>query len=99
MIAHGIVDRLTEDVDLFTNDEAGVAAAADGVEAALRDAGLKPERQDKTAGLADIFPGMGDGLAEWIVTAPGGEQMMLQMALLRPVPQPDGHGPWPDPGP
>ena len=32
---------------------------------------------------------MGEGLAEWIVTAPGGEQMMLQMAYFdrarRPV--------------
>ena len=82
LIAHGIIDRLTEDVDLFTNDEAGVVAAADGVEAALRDAGLRPERQDKTAGLADIFPGMGDGLAEWIVAAPSGERMMLQMAYF-----------------
>jgi len=25
---------------------------------------------------------MGEGLAEWIVTAPGGEQMMLQMAYF-----------------
>jgi hypothetical protein len=29
-----------------------------------------------------IFPGMGDGLAEWIITAPGGEQMVLQMAYF-----------------
>jgi hypothetical protein len=29
------------------------------------------------AGLDDMFPGMGEGLAEWIVTAPGGPQMML----------------------
>jgi hypothetical protein len=56
--------------------------AADGVEAALRDAGFEAERQDKTAGLADIFPGMGEGLAEWIITSPGGEQMALQMAYF-----------------
>ena len=82
LIAHGIIDRLTEDVDLFTDDERGVEAAADAVEAALRAAGLEPDRQDKTAGLSDIFPGMGDGLAEWIVTAPGRGQMMLQMAYF-----------------
>jgi hypothetical protein len=69
-------------VDLFTNQEHGVEAAADAVEAALRCAGFEPERRDKTAGLADIFPGMGDGLAEWIVTAPAGRQMMLQMAYF-----------------
>jgi predicted nucleotidyltransferase component of viral defense system len=82
LIAHGVIDRRTEDVDLFTNQETGVEAAADAVEAALEEAGFQTERRDKTAGLADIFPGMGEGLAEWIIIAPGGEQMMLQMAYL-----------------
>jgi hypothetical protein len=35
-----------------------------------------------TAGLTGIFPGMGEGLAEWIITAPGGEQMALQLAYF-----------------
>jgi hypothetical protein len=82
LLAHGVTRRPTQDVDLFTNQEHGVEAAADAVEAALRCAGFEPERRDKTAGLADIFPGMGDGLAEWIVTAPAGRQMMLQMAYF-----------------
>jgi Nucleotidyl transferase AbiEii toxin, Type IV TA system len=89
LIAHGIIDRPTEDVDLFTDEDDGVTAAAGAVEAALRAAGFGAERQDKTAGLADVFDGMGDGLAEWIVTGPGGRQMMLQMAYFdrdrRPV--------------
>jgi Nucleotidyl transferase AbiEii toxin, Type IV TA system len=89
LIAHGIIDRPTEDVDLFTDEDDGVTAAAGAVEAALRAAGFGAERQDKTAGLADVFYGMGDGLAEWIVTGPGGRQMMLQMAYFdrdrRPV--------------
>ena len=89
LIAHGIIDRPTEDVDLFTDEDDGVTAAAGAVEAALRAAGFDTERQDKTAGLADVFYGMGDGLAEWIVTGPGGRQMMLQMAYFdrdrRPV--------------
>ena len=89
LIAHGIIDRPTEDVDLFTDEDDGVTAAAGAVEAALRAAGFDAERQDKTAGLADVFYGMGDGLAEWIVTGPGGRQMMLQMAYFdrdrRPV--------------
>jgi hypothetical protein len=80
LIAHGVIDRPTEDVDLFTDREHGVAAAADAVEAALREAGYTPERQDKTAGLADVFEGMGEGLAEWIITAPDGREMALQMA-------------------
>jgi hypothetical protein len=82
LIAHGVIDRLTEDVDLFTNREHGVAAAASAVEVSLRAAGYAAEPQDKTGGLADVFEGMGEGLAEWIVTAPGGEQMMLQMAYF-----------------
>jgi hypothetical protein len=65
LIQHGVISRPTQDVDLFTDSETGVSAAAGAVEAALRDAGFQLERQDETAGLADIFPGMGEGLAEW----------------------------------
>ena len=82
LMAYGVIDRFTADVDLFTDREAGVMAAADAVEAALRDAGFRADRQDKTCGLADIFEGMDEGLAEWIITAPAGEQMMLQMAYF-----------------
>jgi len=82
LLAHGVTVRPTEDVDLFTNHEHGVQAAADAVEASLRAAGFAAERQDETAGLAHVFEGMGDGLAEWIITAPGGRQMMLQMSYF-----------------
>lgn len=89
LIAHGIIDRPTQDVDVFSDQEGGVEAAAGAVEAALQAAGFGTERRDKTGGLSDIFYGMGEGLAEWIITAPGGEQMMLQMAYFertrRPV--------------
>jgi Nucleotidyl transferase AbiEii toxin, Type IV TA system len=81
LIAHGVINRPTEDVDLFTDREHGVAAAADAVEAALRAAGYSAQRQDKAAGLAEVFEGMGDGLAEWIITTEGRE-MMLQMAYF-----------------
>jgi len=80
LLAHGVISRPTQDVDLFTDQEDGVEAATSAVEAALRSAGFEPERQDDEEGLTDIFPGMGDGLAEWIVTAPDGEQMLLQLA-------------------
>jgi hypothetical protein len=82
LLAHEFVVRETEDVDLFTNVESGVAAAADAVEAALLRAGFTPVRQDETAGLADIFEGMGEGLTEWIVTAPDGRQTMLQLSYF-----------------
>lgn len=82
LIQYGVISRLTEDVDLFTDHERGVEAAADAVQAALQDAGFEAERIDKASGLADIFPGMGEGLAEWIITAPGGRQMALQLAYF-----------------
>jgi len=88
LIAHGIIDRVTQDVDLFTNQEHGVEAAAEPVEQALIAAGFQTEREDKTAGLADIFEGMGEGLAEWVITAPGGERMLLQMAYFARASQP-----------
>ncbi len=82
LIAHGIIDRPTDDVDLFSNEETGVAAAADAVEGALVEAGFLAERRDRMAGLGDIFEGIGEGLAEWIITAPSGQQTMLQMAYF-----------------
>jgi hypothetical protein len=82
LIAHGVIDRPTEDVDLFTDRAHGVADAAGAVEAALREAGYAAERQDETAGLAEVFVGMGEGLAEWIITTQDGREMMLQMAYF-----------------
>jgi nucleotidyltransferase AbiEii toxin of type IV toxin-antitoxin system len=86
LIAHGIIDRPTQDVDLFTNRESGVAVAGDAVETALREAGFGVERQDWAAGLTDLFGEGTDeleqGLAEWLITAPGGEQMALQLAYF-----------------
>jgi hypothetical protein len=82
LIAHGIVDRSTEDVDLFTDQDDGVATAAGAVEDALRGAGFGVERLDRAGDLGEVFEGMGDGLAEWIVTAAGGREMLLQMAYF-----------------
>jgi hypothetical protein len=82
LMAYGVIDRYTEDVDLFTDRESGVTAATAAVEAALRSAGFVVESKDKTAGLDDIFYGMGEGLAEWTITAPEGTQMALQMAYF-----------------
>ena len=82
LIAHGIVDRPTDDVNLFSDQETAVAAAAEAVQDALRAAGFEAERRDQAGGLEDIFYGMGEGLAEWIITAPGGQQTMLQMAYF-----------------
>jgi hypothetical protein len=88
LLAHGITERPTQDVDVFSNEQGGVEAVADAVQDALRGAGFGTERRDETDGLADIFEGMGEGLAEWIVTGPGGEQMMLQLAYFDRTRQP-----------
>jgi hypothetical protein len=85
LLAHGLTTRPTQDVDLFTDQEHGVDGPAAAVEQALADAGLQAEGQDDTAGLADLFPGMGQGLAEWIVTSPGGEQTAADPLRAQPA--------------
>lgn len=80
LILHGIVDRYTADVDLVTDQPAGVEAAAAAVEEALHTAGFRAERQDRDSGLSEVFYGFGAGLAEWVVTSPRGEQTVLQIA-------------------
>jgi Nucleotidyl transferase AbiEii toxin, Type IV TA system len=88
LIAHGLITRPTQDVDLFTNEETGVEAAAGSVETALREAGFDTDREDQSSGLSDIFEDMDEGLAEWTVTARDGQQMMLQMAYFDRTAQP-----------
>jgi hypothetical protein len=101
LLAHGVISRPTADVDLFTDQEHGAQAAADAVQAALLSAGFEPARRGQAGELSDVFPDIGEGLAEWIVTAAGGEQMLLQLGLLRPRPSAggdDGYRPGPGPG-
>jgi hypothetical protein len=82
LLAHGVISRATADVDLFTDDQHGVEDTAAAVESALNAAGFRAESRDQDDDLADIFPEMGQGLAEWIITAPDGQQMMLQLAYF-----------------
>ena len=88
LIAHGVITRPTQDVDLFTDHDNGVAATADIVETALLAAGFAAERQDLAGGLGDIFEGMADELAEWVLTAPGGDTVILQLAYFDRTAQP-----------
>jgi hypothetical protein len=74
LIAHGIVDRPTDDVDLFSNQEAGVTAAADVVQNALRAAGFQADRQDSDRGLADVFYGMATGSPSGSSPRPAGSR-------------------------
>jgi hypothetical protein len=64
LIAHGIVNRATEDIDLFTDDRVGVRQAVEAVTTALTEAGLDVERVAEMDELDEVFAGFGDDLAE-----------------------------------
>jgi hypothetical protein len=94
LMVHHIVDRRTEDVDLFVRRVGNVPAAAAEIEAALEAAGYAAERIDESGGLGAIWDEAGTGLAEWEITAPDGEHTtQLQAAyfelLSDPVTVPD----------
>ena len=90
LIAHGVISRPTQDIDLVTNLEDGVGEAAGAVEDALRREGFTPSRKDRSSDLADLFPDLGDELADYTVTAPDGQDTELQLAYFsrcrNPVP-------------
>lgn len=68
LIAHGIVDRPTEDIDLFTDTAGGVQPAAGKVARRLADAGLHVEQVAETDDLAGIFEGFERDMVEFVVT-------------------------------
>jgi Nucleotidyl transferase AbiEii toxin, Type IV TA system len=76
LLVHGIGDRLTDDVDLFTDQQDGVARAADSVEVALRSSGFTADRRDSTGDSADFSSRQG----EWLLTADDGQRTKLRMA-------------------
>ncbi|MDQ1657316.1 MAG: hypothetical protein QOD41_2399, partial [Cryptosporangiaceae bacterium] len=53
LIAHGIVDRVTEDIDLFTDQDQAVQEAANAVERALRQAGFEVARLPEVEDLGE----------------------------------------------
>jgi hypothetical protein len=72
----GLVDRPTEDVDLFTDTAGGVAAAAGEVTTALTAAGYRVVREDGD----ELFAGMDDDLREFVVA---GTDRALRLTLCR----------------
>ena len=65
-LVNGLVERPTEDIDLFTDTDGGVAAAAGKVSAALIAAGYEVDREEAD----ELFEGMSADIQEFIVTAP-----------------------------
>ncbi|HEX5199180.1 nucleotidyl transferase AbiEii/AbiGii toxin family protein [Paractinoplanes rhizophilus] len=75
-LVNGLVDRPTEDVDLFTDTDGGVAAAAGEVVAALREAGYRVVREEGD----ELFDGMDENLQEFVVS---GDGQALRLTLCR----------------
>ncbi|MEV6851514.1 nucleotidyl transferase AbiEii/AbiGii toxin family protein [Actinoplanes sp. NPDC051411] len=75
-LVSGLVQRPTEDVDLFTDTAGGVAAAAGEVARALTGAGYRVVREEGD----ELFAGMDEDLREFLVAAPG---RALRLTLCR----------------
>jgi hypothetical protein len=74
---NGLVERPTEDVDLFTDTAGGVTAAAGEVSTALTAAGYRVRHEDTD----DLFAGMGADLQEFLV-AYGDRALRLTLCRL-----------------
>ncbi|MBL7257884.1 nucleotidyl transferase AbiEii/AbiGii toxin family protein [Paractinoplanes lichenicola] len=75
-LVNGLVERPTEDVDLFTDTAGGVAAAAGEVSTALREAGYRVVREEGD----ELFEGMDEDLQEFLVA---GKHKALRLTLCR----------------
>ena len=75
-LVNGLVDRPTEDVDLFTDTAGAVEAAAGEVAAALTAAGYRVVREEGD----DLFDGMSADIQEFLVAGP---ERALRLTLCR----------------
>jgi hypothetical protein len=75
-LVSGLVQRPTEDVDLFTDTAGGVAAAAGEVAHALTTAGYRVVREEGD----ELFAGMDEDLQEFLVAGP---DRALRLTLCR----------------
>ncbi|MCM4080154.1 nucleotidyl transferase AbiEii/AbiGii toxin family protein [Paractinoplanes hotanensis] len=75
-LVNGLVQRPTEDVDLFTDTAGGVAAAAGEVSSALREADYRVVREEGD----ELFEGMDEDLQEFLVAT---ETRALRLTLCR----------------
>lgn len=80
LVAHGIIDRPTHDVDLFTAEPGAVDAAARPVAEALAAAGLTvaPAPAEHGVDLAEMFEGFDQEMAEYEVSD-GSQSVLLQL--------------------
>ena len=66
LILHGVVNRPTEDIDLFGPDTTSVAEAAAAVRVALQEAGIRVVEEVADSDLAAVIDGMDSFMAEMI---------------------------------
>jgi Nucleotidyl transferase AbiEii toxin, Type IV TA system len=78
LVAHGIIARPTEDVDLFADAPGAVGAAAGLVAEALTSAGLTVTPVAETGDLGEVFYGFDQEMAEFEVSG-GGHLVRLQL--------------------
>jgi hypothetical protein len=78
LVAHGIISRPTEDVDLFADAAGAVGAAAGPVAEALTSAGLTVTPVAETGDLGEVFYGFDQEMAEYEVSG-GGHVVRLQL--------------------
>jgi hypothetical protein len=64
LLAHGLVHRPTEDIDLFTDIDGGVRAATGLVRSALIEAGLRVSAPSTSSEITEVIYGMDDAFEE-----------------------------------
>jgi hypothetical protein len=79
LVLHGVVDRPTADVDLFTDRDGTVRAAADAVIDALVAAGFTADELPSDSDLAGVIDGLDDFMIE-IDVARGAHTARLSLA-------------------
>jgi hypothetical protein len=93
LVAHGVVSRPTEDIDLFADIDGAVQAASSPIRAALSDQGMEVEALAGDSDLGELFGGFENDFAEFEVRR-GDEAVRLTLARfdrrLDPVDMPVG---------
>ncbi|GIE76544.1 hypothetical protein Aph02nite_24940 [Actinoplanes philippinensis] len=85
LILHGIVDRPTEDVDVFGDEGASVASASHAVIEALAAAGIPVEQVDTGS---DVVDGLDYLMAELVAFRPAGGAVRLSLGHLQRTREP-----------
>lgn len=78
LIAHGIIARPTQDIDLFSDQPSSVKHAAALVSEALLEAGLNVAEVPSDSDLGEVFYGLDDNLTEFEVGS-GDNTVLLQL--------------------